>query len=266
MDGQTHGQQGAQQRGQQRAQHREQQRNHPQGRPESGAGRAAAAGLGQQLVDLVVRPRRGGLPMSGLSALRAYWEALREGGGVPRRTQIHPRGIEAALDITFLAEQVAPRVARVRLAGQQVAALMGMDLRGMPLSALIAPDSRDAFGEALERVFAAPAVVEIAFRGEAGLTRPRLDARMLLLPLRAEDNSLTRSLGGLVWEGRIGPTPRRLEVTGVQVTPIPGVAASLPRGMASTPTLGLADPPAGFTPAPPAPRGRPKLRVIRNDD
>lgn len=237
-------------------------------------GRTHRRAVPRGVVDLMVR-RGGQMQVTGLNTLRAYWEALRPAGGVPRRAEIDPRGIESALDIAFLAERVAPRVARFRLAGRQLNALMGMELRGMPLTALIEPDARDAFADALERVFAGPAMVEIALRGASGLTRPRLDARMLLLPLRAEDGRISRALGGLATEGRIGLTPRRLDLTAVQVLPLPGAPATeraapapSPDGPAPVPGAaavppGFAEPPAAF--AGPA-RGRPALRLIRNDD
>lgn len=207
------------------------------------------------------------MQVSGLNTLRAYWEALRHDGDVPRRLQIDPRGIESALDIAFLAEQVAPRVARFRLAGRQLNALMGMEVRGMPLSALIEPPARDDFADALERVFGVPATVELSLRGASGLTQPRLEARMLLLPLRAEDGTVSRALGGLAVEGRVGKPPRRLDLTGAEITALEGVPmpdrAPRPAGQTPDRVQGFAEAPADFDGAP---RGRPKLRVIRNDD
>ena len=209
------------------------------------------------------------MQVTGLNTLRAYWEALRQNGDLPRRAQIDPRGIESALDIAFLAERVAPRVARFRLAGRQICDLMGMEVRGMPLSALIAPEARDEFGEALARAFSGPAVVEMSLRAASGLTQPRLEARMLLLPLRADDGSVSRLLGGLAREGRLGFPPRRLDLTGMQIIALEGAAAPPPDADATEHhrTQGFAEPTAGFAGAPGSgPRRRPHLRVIRNDD
>ena len=74
-----------------------------------------------------------------LAEVRGYWEGLRKGSDLPRRDEIDPRGIVGALENTFLLERVAPGVARFRLAGMQLHDLMGMDVRGMPLTALIGP-------------------------------------------------------------------------------------------------------------------------------
>ena len=201
--------------------------------------------------------------VTGLGSLRAYWEAVRPPGDLPRRSQIDPRGIESALDIAFLAERVAPGIARFRLAGQRIDALMGMSVRGMPLSALIEPDARAAFGEALERCFAGPAIVEMALRGANGLGLPRLEARLLLLPLRTEDGRVSRALGGFASEGRIGATPRRFDLVAVEASPVFPAESTFDGAEARQPLHGFAEDRAAYAPRP---RGRPRLRVIRNDD
>ncbi len=209
------------------------------------------------VVDLMVR-RGGAVNDPGLGTLRAYWEALRGDALIPRRAQVDPRGIEQALGISFLAERVAPEVARFRVAGMRINSLMGMEVRGMPLSALFQPEARTSLGRALRRVFDGPAIVELSLRGAPGLTQPRLDGRMVILPLRADDGSVSRALGGLALSGRIGTTPRRLEITGLQITPLGAAEAQA--------VPGLAEAPAPFTPQTHTPDGRPRLRLIRNDD
>lgn len=51
-----------------------------------------------------------------LQLVRGYWEALRVAGGLPQRAQIDPRGMVDCLDKVFLIEQIAPGLARFRLA------------------------------------------------------------------------------------------------------------------------------------------------------
>ena len=67
-----------------------------------------------------------------LQAVRAYWEAMRKPGHLPRRDDINPRGIASALEQVFLVEQIAPHHGRLRLAGMALSDLLGMDPRGMP--------------------------------------------------------------------------------------------------------------------------------------
>ncbi|MGY6635162.1 MAG: PAS domain-containing protein [Alkalilacustris sp.] len=229
----------------------------------------AARGIGRWagVVDLMLR-RSEMVNDSGLSSLRAYWEALRGDALVPRRSEVDPRGIERALGIAFLAERVAPEVARFRVAGMRINGLMGMEVRGMPLSAMFQPDGRETLGRALRRVFDGPAIAEVSLRGATGFMQPRLDGRMLLLPLRAEDGTVSRILGGLAVTGSIGTTPRRLEVTGLRILPLTVPAETDTMGLAATDgrVSGLAEDPAAFVPAPPQHRGRPQLRVVRSDD
>lgn len=241
----------------------------------------------------VVPLRRGGgsgRQAAALQEVRAYWEALRgDAGEVPYRRQVDPRGIAGALDHAFLAERIAPGVARLRLAGMHLADLMGMEVRGMPLSALALPEARAALAEWVERVFAGPAAVEIALRGARGLGRPPLAATMLLLPLRSDAGEVNRALGCLVAEGAIGRTPRRLEVVAgaeARLPPLPPPPCAaparpdLPRPAPAVPARpgaapdgpsagggapGLAEDAPAFVHRPPRPRGRPLLRLVKSD-
>ncbi|MEZ5686504.1 MAG: PAS domain-containing protein [Paracoccaceae bacterium] len=48
--------------------------------------------------------------------LRAYWEGLRQGRqAVPSRAEVDPRGIDRALEYSFILERVAPGMGRFRL-------------------------------------------------------------------------------------------------------------------------------------------------------
>jgi len=198
-----------------------------------------------------------------LNTMRAYWEALREGRDMPARADIDPRGIENALEHAFIAERIAPGIARFRIAGMHLQELMGMEVKGMPLTALMEPETRTSFAADLERVFARPAIVEFALHSPAGFGRPGLDGRMLLLPLRGEDGAVSCALGGLAMAGKVGRAPRRVEPVQIRLTPVeaaqPAVDAKSPAPQAS----GFAEPPATFAPAAPAPR--PYLRLVKSD-
>ena len=51
---------------------------------------------------------------------------------------------------------------------------------------------------------------------------------MVLLPLRSDFGDLSRALGALITHGRIGRTPRRFLITGVEVLPVTGQGAADP--------------------------------------
>lgn len=177
-----------------------------------------------------------------LRQVEAYWHGLCGKDSVPLRSQIDPRGMETALENAFLMERIAPTMAKIRVAGAHLNDLMGMQIAGMPLSSLIAPGERDRFGQALTHLFSDPAIVRLELKAEGGFGKPELEAHMLLLPLRSDFGDQSRALGALVSHGRIGRTPRRFEITSVDIAPAlsPGVfdvAAPEPAPPAPEPAL-----------------------------
>jgi hypothetical protein len=192
-----------------------------------------------------------------LQEVRAYWEGLRDGPALPSRGDVDPRGLQAALEHVFLIERIAPGIARFRLAGMHLSDLMGMEVRGMPLTALIEPQGRAGIEALVEQVFSAPAIVEVALEAERGLGRAALQGRMLLLPL-TDDGVCDKALGCLVTLGALGRTPRRFAVSR-QRTEAVTVTASAPTQRVPA----FAESPAPFTPAP---KARPHLRLVKSDD
>lgn len=53
-----------------------------------------------------------------------YWESMRDGDALPRRADIDPRRIEGALPYAFILEEIAPGLARFRVAGWHLNDLM----------------------------------------------------------------------------------------------------------------------------------------------
>ena len=151
-----------------------------------------------------------------IKQVEAYWEGLRMGRLVPLRSEIDPRGIERALEFTFILERIAPGLGRFRLSGMHLNDLLGMEVRGMPFTSFFTPAARNMVTDALEQVFDGPQVAELTLTAEKGIGRPAMDAKVVLLPLRSDLGEVTRVLGALVTDGQIGRSPRRFDVTDVQ--------------------------------------------------
>ena len=160
-----------------------------------------------------------------IAEVRAYWEALRQDGQLPHRQQIDPRGIAGPLDHTFLIERIGTGLAQVRIAGMVFHDLMGMDLCGMPLSAMFLAEARLQLQMALERMFHGPACLSLTLRSPASMGREALQARMIALPLRGasglglgQNGGSTMALGCLEVAGTIARQPRRFMIDTTDVT------------------------------------------------
>ena len=147
-----------------------------------------------------------------IDRIEGYWNKMRGKRLVPSRCEIDPRGLDGVLGHAFILERITGGLARFRIAGSQLTDLTGLELRQMPLSALFLPGSRDVLSNALEAVFDEPALVRMRITSPAGFGRDALQGELILLPLRSDLGDVDRVLGGLVMEGRIGRTPRRIEI------------------------------------------------------
>jgi hypothetical protein len=184
-------------------------------------------GVADNVVTLSDMAREARFPM--LGQIEAYWNELRGNRLVPARTDVDPRRIEDLLEYAFILERIAPGMARFRLAGMHLNDLMGMEVRGMPLTAFFDPEARTTVSAALERVFTEPAIATLTLKGERGIGRPALEGRLLLLPLKSDFGEVSRVLGCLVTLGPVGRTPRRFQVTGERIRPILGAAGEARR-------------------------------------
>lgn len=232
-------------------------------------------------------------PQSGfavLSQVEAYWDALRGDSLLPKRSQIDPRGIEAALEYAFIIERIAPGVARLRIAGSHLSDLMGMEVRGMPITAFLGIPSRRRFSDMMEEVFETPATatLDLSHVGEFGTS---MSARMLLLPLKSDMGDVSRILGCLVTSGKIEDTPCRFDIDTIKLTAIKSGEPILPQPVrehgaifetppsetppsetfpsdappAATRQQGFSAPKTDFTGAPK--KGHPPyLRLVKSDD
>ncbi len=167
-----------------------------------------------------------------VSRVQAYWERLRAGRSMPARTEIDPREISTSLEYTFVAETVAPGVARLRVAGAHLNDLLGMEARGMPLSVYMTGESRNELANAIRQVTQG-ARAQLPLRSDAGIGKPALDGLLVLMPLRDRAGQPTRILGVLETHGQIGRLPRRFRLAGPVTrlvdTPVEGAPAQPPR-------------------------------------
>lgn len=203
-----------------------------------------------------------------------HWEHLRDGRIAPLRSEIDPREIENALEYAFILERTNAGEPRLRIAGMRLCDLAGMEVRGMPATALIAPDSRESFTQILNRSFDAPEIVEVQLISERQHLAP-MKAEMLLLPMQSDTGDVSRILGCLVDDGGLVRPPERFDITSHKVTRIIATKTQNQK----TPVAGFAEAPGSFVQQPkrPAPRPashparnyeatHPYLRLVKNDD
>lgn len=167
-----------------------------------------------------IAPIRAQTNFPAVGRVEAYWEGLRNGRVMPARAEVDPRGIAGELEFAFILEKVAPGLARIRLGGMHLNDLMSMEVRGMPITAMFLPESRREMQRILESVLESPAIVRLTLASDSGITRPKLDAQMILMPLRDEDGRPTRILGALQAKGTIGRGPRRFNIVSSDIKPI----------------------------------------------
>ncbi len=215
---------------------------------------------------------RSGKGLSAIRQVESYWTALREGAAIPRRTQIDPRGLENILEYAFILERIAPGIARFRLAGQHLTQAAGMEVRGMPISALFTPKSRAELSGALENTFGKPAVTELALTSEARFGRRQMDAQMIMLPLKSDLGDISRALGVLVCDDPLSQSPGsvRFDVSETISRPVQGLTYALnDQALTGTPLpegASVAEAARGFAEARPALGGKvPYLRLVKSD-
>lgn len=168
-----------------------------------------------------------------LMALEGYWRGQASADDIPLRRDVEPRDIGPCLRHCYMATIIAPGLARIRFAGQELEQVFGIDVRGMPMCALFEPGSRARLHDAIERVSASPTIVELPLSTPKGYLRRTLPGRMSLLPLRDETGAVTRILGAVIFDGKSVargpsqiaiPTDRAFRVEKLNMTPPPPVS------------------------------------------
>ena len=187
-------------------------------------------------------------PTPALDKIERYWNVVRGNRLVPSRVEIDPRGLEGALGHTFILERITGGLARFRIAGSQISEITGLELRQMPVSALFSANSRDILSEALIAVFEDPACIKLRIESRGGFGRETLTGEMMLLPLRSDTGQIDRVLGGISLNGKIGRTPRRLDILGQSRQTLVGYAGPEETNAFTNPPLHAERPPLGAAP------------------
>jgi len=182
-----------------------------------------------RVLRLPFAPRETSADFPVVRAVQKHWETLRGTRIAPARTEIDPKPLAHCLDVMFVAEVVAPGVARLRLAGQQLGDLLGMEPRGMPLSVFFAAPARPELAQALAQVCQGARAV-LPLRSDASLGQPAIEGMLALMPLTDSDGRITRILGVLESHGPAGRAPRRFRLTAPSRTSLDPAPASPPTG------------------------------------
>jgi hypothetical protein len=129
--------------------------------------------------------------------LHAYWDRLRGARAAPDQSRVDPAALSGVLGSLFVLDAVAERGLPFQLAGTRVCNLFGRELRDRPLLDLfVALDRgsiRDTVAAVVDDAAVAIAGVEAATENVAG----RIEAELLLLPLRREGPAHRRLIGSL---------------------------------------------------------------------
>jgi len=139
-----------------------------------------------------------------LQRVERHWEQMCSKDGLPSRASLSPEPLDTALSHCFILERVAPEVARFRVAGRDLTELLGVEARGMPLSALFTVPGREALGPLIEQVVDGPHIVEVPLHTSRGFARMPAKGRLLMLPLADRDGQPTRIFGALITDSQPG--------------------------------------------------------------
>ena len=142
---------------------------------------------------------------------------------------------------------------------------MGIEVRGMPITAMFVPAARKELGTLLAEVCARPQVSQMVLQGERSIGRPAIEARMLLAPLTDDFGEVNRILGCIQSQGSIGRQPRRFAISNVATR----LLAAATNTTAVQPAAAFAEEPGLFIHPADSKRPdviRPALRVVSGED
>lgn len=160
----------------------------------------------------LISPVLTNVDMRPMAVLEQYWRDLGHGTRLPARSDIDPAKIGTALPHAFILERVAPGIGRIRVSGQMINKSLGMDARGMPLSAFFNAPCRDQLAIWLEQVWGTSCLAQLPLMQKRTLGAARPAGQMLLLPLLDEQGNVTRALGCITTDVQVAKAPRRFSL------------------------------------------------------
>jgi len=133
-------------------------------------------------------------------ALHAYWSDIKGDRAMPTRADLKPGPISTLLPDLFLLDWSASQdLARFRLAGTRVCAMVGRELAGQNFLSLYGEDQQDDLAEQVSEMFRTGRPLYLDLAGDRDHEVP-LRFELLLLPLTGDDGRVTRAVGSLAPE------------------------------------------------------------------
>jgi len=129
--------------------------------------------------------------MPDFQAVRAVWQEMRPGDGIPARADLNPMDLGCALPICFLTERMAGHGGRFRLVGRALNNAYDMDLRSIPLPALVAAPLQKNLAANIDSVFEQGKLLFAKY----GTKDSAPDRSLLLQPLQDGQGRTTLALG-----------------------------------------------------------------------
>lgn len=158
--------------------------------PGAKPGPMPAAATASRLDDVIRDPS--------LRAAIGYWDSLRGGRVLPSRMELDPSALRPHLQNTAILEISRPGSVRIRLGGARVNALIGMDVRGLPVRALFDLSERAQVSDEIEAAIGTETAVVLDVTAPAprfgGTDDGALKAQIAVLPMMDADLQPTRAL------------------------------------------------------------------------
>lgn len=142
------------------------------------------------------------------------------GNDLPASRMLDPRALAQALPQIILIENRAGDLARIKYAGSHISAIMGMELRSMPLRALFDMDDRPHLAQMLTPLFTGAMRGEMLLQATVAREAPPMIGALHLWPMMGPQGVVDRAVAVLTAEGAIGRPPRRFAIAAHRFVPI----------------------------------------------